>query len=166
MPESFPMSVILFSSSYLNPACFNAFPMLSLRVAGFPFINIQMFVLCDFVTFEAKQRIMVKKCVLLSLALLGGPLAAFSQELGLTISREFTQLGAVVAQAEFSPFRNYFVYTLGDNTARIYDRQLGDRLGASGKSRILRGTLCFFSGRALPGPGQIQGRQRHRHHPV
>jgi hypothetical protein len=81
-----------------------------------------MFVLCDFVTFEAKQRIMVKKCILLSLALLGGTLSAFSQELGLTISREFTQLGAVVAQAEFSPFRNYFVYTLGNNTARIYDR--------------------------------------------
>ena len=47
---------------------------------------------------------------------------AYSQEMGLTISREFNKLGAVVVQAEFSPFRNYFVYSLGNNTARIFDR--------------------------------------------
>ena len=48
--------------------------------------------------------------------------AVLSQEMGLTISREFNKLGAVVVQAEFSPFRNYFAYSLGNNTARIFDR--------------------------------------------
>jgi len=56
------------------------------------------------------------------MVLMGTWQTVFSQEMGLTISREFNQLGAVVVQAEFSPFRSYFVYSLGNNTARIYDR--------------------------------------------
>jgi len=65
---------------------------------------------------------MLKKYLLSTLLLAGSYVSMHSQEMGLTISREFNQLGAVVVQAEFSPFRNYFVYSLGNNTARIYDR--------------------------------------------
>lgn len=65
---------------------------------------------------------MFKKYLLGILVLLGSWQSAYPQEMGLTVSREFNSLGAVVVQAEFSPFRNYFAYSLGNNTLRIYDR--------------------------------------------
>ena len=65
---------------------------------------------------------MLKKYLLCFLVLIGTWQAGYSQEMGLTISREFNKLGAVVVQAEFSPFRSYFAYSLGNNTLRIYDR--------------------------------------------
>ncbi|TFH27190.1 MAG: hypothetical protein E4H10_04675 [Bacteroidia bacterium] len=65
---------------------------------------------------------MLKKYLLVTMVLLGTWQTSYSQEMGLTISREFNKLGAVVVQAEFSPFRSYFVYSLGNNTARIFDR--------------------------------------------
>ncbi len=81
-----------------------------------------MFVHRVFVTLEQSAEIMLKKYLFLIMVLALSCSSIHSQEMGLTISREFDKLGAVVVQAEFSPFRNYFVYSLGNNTARIFDR--------------------------------------------
>lgn len=70
----------------------------------------------------AKREIMLKKHLLFTLVLIGTWQTSYSQDLGLSISREFNLLGAVVVQAEFSPFRNYFAYSLGNNSSRIFDR--------------------------------------------
>jgi len=47
---------------------------------------------------------------------------SWSQEMGLKVNKEFGNLGAYVGGARFSPFRNYFAYSLGNNTLRIFDR--------------------------------------------
>jgi len=64
----------------------------------------------------------MRKIHLLFLLLLIAFAPLRSQEMGLKASKEFSNLGEFVMQAEFSPYRNYFAYTIRDNRIRIYDR--------------------------------------------
>lgn len=58
--------------------------------------------------------------VALLLALLAFP--GRGQELEMKENKEFTGLGAYVSEAAFSPFGDYFAYSLANNILRVFDR--------------------------------------------
>jgi len=70
-------------------------------------------------------------------------LFVFSQDMGLRISKEFRELGDYVGQAQFSPYRNYFAYTVGDNTLRIFDRNWEVVLEHQGNPEAFGGVFAF-----------------------
>ncbi len=72
-------------------------------------------------------------------------MAAFlhGQDMGLKENKEFSELGDYVRQAQFSPFRNYFVYTLGNNTLRILDRDWNLLFEHHGNPKSVGGVFAF-----------------------
>lgn len=70
-------------------------------------------------------------------------LAGNSQELGLKENKEYKDLGDYVRQAEFSPFRNYFVYTLGNNQLVIYNSDWEKVYDHTGNPQAVGGVFDF-----------------------
>lgn len=68
---------------------------------------------------------------------------ARGQEMGLKESKEFSNLGDYVRQAQFSPYRNYFAFTIGNNTLRVYDRDWDLLLEHQGNPRAVGGVFAF-----------------------
>jgi len=66
-----------------------------------------------------------------------------SQGPGVRENKEFKGLGAYVLQAGFSPFGNYFAYSLGDNTIRIFDKNWEKRFEHQGNPESYGGVFCF-----------------------
>ena len=66
-----------------------------------------------------------------------------AQEMGLKESKEFSNLGDYVRQAEFSPYRNYFAFTIGDNTLRVYDRDWKKVFEHQGNPKAVGGVFAF-----------------------
>ncbi len=66
-----------------------------------------------------------------------------SQKLGMKVKREFSNLANYVGQAQFSPFRSYFSFTIGDNTLRIYDRDWEMVLEHKGNEEAFGGVFAF-----------------------
>ena len=71
------------------------------------------------------------------------PLSLLSQEMGLKVNNEFGNLEDYVGQAQFSPFRNYFAYTVGDNTVRIFDRHWEKIFEHQGNPEARGGVFAF-----------------------
>jgi hypothetical protein len=66
-----------------------------------------------------------------------------AQEMGLKESKEFSNLGDYVRQAAFSPYRNYFAFTIGDNTLRVYDRDWEKVFEHQGNPKAVGGVFAF-----------------------
>ena len=66
-----------------------------------------------------------------------------AQEMGLRESKEFSNLGNYVRQAAFSPYRNYFAFTIGDNTLRVYDRDWEKVFEHQGNPKAVGGVFAF-----------------------
>lgn len=64
----------------------------------------------------------MKKTSISSILLLFVIAFSSAQELDLKENKEFAGLGKYVKQAGFSPFGDYFAYSIGDNTLRIFDK--------------------------------------------
>jgi len=64
----------------------------------------------------------MKRLFFLSLLGAFALIPSWSQEMGLRVNKEFGNLEDYVGDAEFSPFRNYFAYSLGNNTLKVFDR--------------------------------------------
>jgi len=67
----------------------------------------------------------------------------FSQELELNENKEFKELGDYVRQAEFSPFRNYFAYTVGMNQLVIFDDDWNRIFDHTGNPKSVGGMFDF-----------------------
>ena len=65
------------------------------------------------------------------------------QEMGLKESKEFSKLGDYVRQAQFSPYRNYFAFTIGNNTLRVYDRDWELVFEHQGNPKAVGGVFAF-----------------------
>ncbi len=63
--------------------------------------------------------------------------------MGLKESKEFSNLGEYVRQAQFSPYRNYFAFTIGDNTVRVYDRDWEKVFEHQGNPKAVGGVFAF-----------------------
>lgn len=84
-------------------------------------------------------------------------LSVFAQEMGLKENKEFTDLGEYVRQAEFSPFRNYFAYTLGNNTLRIFNRNWEKLLEHQGDPKSVGGVFAFSPDEKYMAYGRFKG---------
>jgi WD40 repeat protein len=80
-----------------------------------------------------------------------------AQELGLRESKEFSGLGEYIMQAEFSPFRNYFAYTIGDNTIRVYDRDWEKVFEHQGNPKAVGGVFVFSPDEKYLAYGRYKG---------
>lgn len=65
------------------------------------------------------------------------------QEMGLKESKEFSNLGDYIRQAQFSPYRNYFAFTIGNNTLRIYNRDWELVYEHQGNPKAVGGVFAF-----------------------
>ncbi len=83
---------------------------------------------------------------------------SWSQEMGLKVNKEFGNLGAYVGGAKFSPFRNYFAYSLGNNTLRIYDRNWEAILDHQGNPEAGSGILAFSPDEKYLAYGRYRGK--------
>jgi hypothetical protein len=70
-------------------------------------------------------------------------LSLHGQEMGLKESKEFSKLGDYVRQAQFSPYRNYFAFTIGNNTLRVYDRDWELVYEHQGNPKAVGGVFAF-----------------------
>ncbi len=84
----------------------------------------------------------MKKLVVICM-LIGTGSMLWSQALELKENKEFKGLGAYVLQAGFSPFGNYFAYSLGDNTLRIFDKNWEKRFEHQGNPDSYGGVFAF-----------------------
>ncbi len=80
-----------------------------------------------------------------------------AQELGLKVNKEFGNLESWVVQAQFSPFRNYFAYAIGDNTLRVYDRDWEKILEHQGNPEAFGGVFAFSPDEKYLVYGRYQG---------
>lgn len=83
---------------------------------------------------------------------------ALSQEMGLKVNKEFGNLGAYVGCARFSPFRNYFAYSLGNNTLRIFDRNWEVIYEHQGNPEAGSGYLAFSPDEKYAAYGRYKGK--------
>ena len=70
-------------------------------------------------------------------------LSVQGQEMGLKESKEFSNLGDYVRQAQFSPYRNYFAFTIGNNTLRVYNRDWELVYEHQGNPKAVGGMFAF-----------------------
>lgn len=75
-------------------------------------------------------------CVIISLS-------AKAQYLTIKENKELADFGEYIYQAKFSPFRNYFAYTVGNNTLRILDRDWETIFEYQGNPRSVGGVIAF-----------------------
>ncbi|MEN8158023.1 MAG: WD40 repeat domain-containing protein, partial [Bacteroidota bacterium] len=80
-----------------------------------------------------------------------------AQEMGLKESKEFSNLGDYVKQAGFSPYRNFFAFTIGDNTLRVYDRDWEQVFGHQGNPKALGGVFAFSPDEKQMAYGRYKG---------
>lgn len=84
-------------------------------------------------------------------------LSLTAQEMGLKENKEFTDLGDYVRQAEFSPFRNYFVYSIGNNTVRIFNRNWEKLFEYQGDPKSVGGVFAFSPDEKYLAYGRYKG---------
>lgn len=94
----------------------------------------------------------------LLLLLMALSLPLLSQELGLKVNKEFGNLGDYVGQAQFSPLRNYYAYTIGDNTIRIFDRNWEKIFEHKGNPEARGGVLAFSPDERYLAYGRYMGK--------
>lgn len=73
----------------------------------------------------------------------GATNALLPQQLVIEEKREFPVRNEYVREAEFSPFRNYFAVTIGDNTLEIYDRNWELIFSHQGNPESFGGIISF-----------------------
>ncbi|MEA3460612.1 MAG: caspase family protein [Bacteroidota bacterium] len=83
---------------------------------------------------------------------------AWTQEMGLKVNKEFGNLGDYVGCAQFSPFRNYFAYSLGNNTLRIFDRNWDVIFEHQGNSEAGSGNFAFSPDEKYMAYGRYRGK--------
>ena len=79
------------------------------------------------------------------------------QEMGLKESKVFSDLGDYVRQAGFSPYRNYFAFTIGNNTLRIYDRDWEKVFEHQGNPEARGGVFAFSPDERYLAYGRYKG---------
>jgi WD40 repeat protein len=67
----------------------------------------------------------------------------YSQEFNLEENKEFKNLSDYVLKAEFSPFRNYYAYSIGNNTLRIFDKNWEKLFEHQGNPESRAGSFAF-----------------------
>ena len=82
---------------------------------------------------------------------------ALAQEMGLKENKEFSNLGDYVRQAEFSPFRDYFALTIGNNTLRVYDQDWEMVLEHQGNPKAVGGVFAFSPDEKYLAYGRYKG---------
>jgi len=97
------------------------------------------------------------KSVTLLLLLFVFLLPATAQELALKENKALTGLGDYVKQAAFSPFRSYFVLTVGNNVLRIYDRDWNKVLEHQGNPKAVGGVFAFSPDEKYLAYGRYKG---------
>ncbi len=85
-------------------------------------------------------------------------LPLLSQEMGLKVNKEFGNLGDYVGQAQFSPFRSYFAYTIGDNTVRIFDSNWEKVFEHQGNPEARGGVFAFSPDERYFAYGRYRGK--------
>jgi len=83
---------------------------------------------------------------------------AWTQEMGLRVNKEFGNLGDYVGCVQFSPFRNYFAYSLGNNTLRIFDRNWDVIFEHQGNSEAGSGNFAFSPDEKYMAYGRYRGK--------
>jgi WD40 repeat protein len=101
----------------------------------------------------------MKQILLCFLAIFLFGLSSSAQEMGLKENKEFADLGSNVLQAEFSPFRNYFVYTLVNNTLRIYGKNWEKLLDYQGDPNAAAGVFAFTPDEKYMAYGKYKGKK-------
>ncbi len=99
----------------------------------------------------------MRQFYILILLLFPGYMSLFSQEMGLKESKEFNSLGDYARLAQFSPYRNYFAYTIGDNTLRIYNRDWEKVFEHQGNPRAVGGVFAFSPDEKYLAYGRYKG---------
>lgn len=84
-------------------------------------------------------------------------ITASSQELRIEEKKEFPIRDAYVREAEFSPFRNYFAITIGDNTLEIYDRNWELIFSHQGNPASFGGIISFSPDERFLAYGRFKG---------
>ena len=79
------------------------------------------------------------------------------QERNLKESKVFSILGDYVRQAEFSPYRNYFAFTIGNNTLRIYNRDWEKVFDHQGNPTAVGGVFAFSPDEKYMAYGRYKG---------
>ncbi|MFZ5939767.1 MAG: caspase family protein [Bacteroidota bacterium] len=82
---------------------------------------------------------------------------AISQELAPKENKTISGLGEYVRQAAFSPFRNYFVLTIGNNTLQIYDRDWNRIFEHQGNPKAVGGVFAFSPDEKYLAYGRYKG---------
>lgn len=80
-----------------------------------------------------------------------------AQERSLIESKVFSNLGDYARQAEFSPYRNYFAFTIGNNTLRIYNRDWEKVFEHQGNPRAVGGIFAFSPDEKYMAYGRYKG---------
>ncbi|MFH0755703.1 MAG: caspase family protein [Bacteroidota bacterium] len=80
-----------------------------------------------------------------------------AQELGLKESKVFSSLGDYVRQAQFSPCRNFFAFTIGDNTLRVYNRDWEKIFEHQGNPKAVGGVFAFSPDEKYLAYGRYKG---------
>ena len=65
------------------------------------------------------------------------------QEPSFTEKKTFLSQTTYLYEAQFSPFRNYFALTYGDNTIEVYDKSWKKIFSSQGDPKSVAGRFCF-----------------------
>lgn len=84
-------------------------------------------------------------------------LALSAQELDLKESKEFNNLGEYVRQAQFSPYRNFFAISIGNNALRVYDRDWEKVFEHQGNPEAYGGVFAFSPDEKFLAYGRFKG---------
>ena len=68
---------------------------------------------------------------------------AYSQEFTYKEKKELKGYSEYIMQSEFSPFRNYFAITIGNNTIEIYDKDWNKIFSHQGNPKSVGGYFSF-----------------------
>jgi len=107
---------------------------------------------------QTKFYDLMKRFIFLSILWALALTPSWSQEMGLKVNKEFGNLGGYVGDAEFSPFRNYFAYSLGNNTLRIYDRNWEVIFEHQGNPEAGSGNFAFSPDEKYLAYGRYRGK--------
>ncbi len=99
----------------------------------------------------------MRKSCLIGILILMSLLSIHAQEMGLKESKVFSNLGDYVRQAQFSPYRNYFAFTIGNNTLRVYDRDWEKVFEHQGNPKAVGGVFAFSPDEKYLAYGRYKG---------
>ena len=71
------------------------------------------------------------------------PILTYAQEFSYKEKKGFRSQDSYIFDAQFSPFRNYFAITYGNNTIEVYDRNWRKVFEHQGNTESYSGTISF-----------------------